>query len=255
VAERDLAYLRVTDHLRGQIVSGELAAGTRLPSQRELAAEYGVSGIIIRRALEILRTQGLVDSRQGSGTFVRRRPPVRRMSMERYLAEWGPQDRPQTSFTSDQGISWSQYRLEKAYRWIEADPRLAALFEVEAGTRVLERKFVFYVKGVPSQLSRPCLLAADVEGTPVADAQNEPWPGGTIGQLRTLGIEIDDIEEETAVRMPTPEESSTLGIGTGVPVFSITRLMRAAGRVVEVADPIVIPGDKVVRVDRLKLGG
>ncbi|WP_240506194.1 GntR family transcriptional regulator [Thermoactinospora rubra] len=249
----DPAYLRIADHLREQIVTGGLPPGTRLPSQRDLAAEHGVSQIVIRAALTLLRTEGLIESRHGSGTYVRQRPSVRRISMDRYRVDAGPQDEPRTSFTFDQGITWSQYRLDKAYRWIEADERLAGLFGVEVGTRVLERRFVFYAKGAPSQMSRPCLLAADVEGTPVADPRYEPWPGGTIAQLRTLGIEVDEIEEETAVRMPTPEEAATLGIGGGVPVFSITRLMRSRGRVVEVADPIVIPGDRAVRVDRITL--
>ncbi|MGC5014916.1 UTRA domain-containing protein [Streptosporangium sp. DT93] len=173
--------------------------------------------------------------------------------MDRYLADAGPQDRPQTSFTHDAGITWSQYRLDKAYRMLQADERLAGLFGVPAGTRILERRFVFYASGNPSQTARSCLLASDVEGTPIADPNNEPWPGGNIGQLRTLGIEVDEVTEETATRMPTPEEADLLGIAAGVPVFAITRLMYAKKRVVEVADPIVIPGDRAVRVDRIVL--
>jgi GntR family transcriptional regulator len=253
VAEREPAYVRIADHIREQIATGKIAPGVRLPSQKILAIDHDVSEIIIRRALEILRTEGLLESRQGSGSYVRSRPSVRRISMDRYRADAGPQDRPQTSFTADQGITWSQYRLDKAYRWIAADDALAGLFDVAPGARVLERHFVFYADGVPSQMSRSCLLGADVEGTPVADPHNEPWPGGNIAQLRTLGIEVDEVEEATATRMPTAEESQMLGIGSAVPIFAITRLMRARGRVVEVADPIVIPGDRVVRVDRIVL--
>jgi len=253
VTERPHAYLRIADHLRELIASGELAPGAKLPTQRLLAEEHGVSDILIRRALEILRNEGLVESRQGSGTYVRERLPVRRICMDRYLIDAGPQDSPQTSFTHDAGITWSQYRLDKAYRLIRADERLAGLFGVPTGTRVLERRFVFYASGNPSQMARSCLLAADVEGTPVANPNNEPWPGGNIGQLRTLGIEVDKITEETATRMPTPEETELLRIAAGVPVFAITRLMYSKKRVVEVADPIVIPGDRAVRVDHIAL--
>lgn len=253
MTERPHAYLRVADDLREQIKTGALAPGVKLKPQRLLAEEYGVSDILIRRALEILRNEGLVESRQGSGTVVRERPPARRLSMDRYLVDAGPQDTPRTSFTHDAGITWSQYRLDKAFRWIEADERLAGLFGVDAGVRVLERRFVFYAAGEPSQMSRSCLLAADVEGTPVGDPKNEPWPGGNTGQLRSLGIEVDRVDEETATRMPTPDEAERLGIGTGVPVFAITRRTYSRGRVVEVADPIVIPGDRAVRVDSIKL--
>ncbi|MEU9836446.1 GntR family transcriptional regulator [Streptosporangium sp. NPDC048047] len=251
---RTHAYLRVADELRERIRSGRLKPGEKLPSQRLLAEEHGVSEILIRRALDILRNEGLIESRQGSGSRVRTRPPIRRLSMDRYLADAvGSAADPQTSFTHDAAITWSQYRLDKAFAWVEADGRLADLFGVAPGTRVLERRFVFYADDEPSQMSRSCLLAADVEGTPVADPRNEPWPGGNTGQLRSLGIEVTRIKESTAVRMPTPEEAERLRTGAGVPVFSITRQTYSGERVVEVADPIVVPGDRAIRVDVIDL--
>ncbi|MFI0421524.1 GntR family transcriptional regulator [Spongiactinospora sp. 9N601] len=249
------AYEHIAEELRGAILTGTYRPGDRLPRHEDLAARFEVSAIVIRQAIGRLKAQGLVETAGRGGTVVRDRPTVRRITMGRYLADAGRQhpDRPRTSFTHDARITWSQYRLDKAFRWISADERLAGLFGVRVGERALERRFVFYADGVPGQMSRSCLLAADVEGTPVADPHNEPWPGGNIGQLRTLGIHIDRITEETGTRMPTPEEASTLGIGTGVPVFVITRLMYSGDRVVEVADPIVIPGDRAVRFDELRL--
>lgn len=240
------AYQHIADELATAILSGEYTAGERLPRQKDLAERYEVSAIVVQQAIALLKNAGLVDSSGRGGTIVRERPKIRRISSRRYQADTGPQETPQTSFTRDAGIAWSQYRLDKAYQWIDADERLAELFGVDVGTRVLERRFVFYANGVPTQMSRPCLLAADVEGTPVADPHNEPWPGGTIAQLRTLGIEVDHIAESVATRMPTRDEATTLGVGPGVPVFTITRRMLAGGRVVEVADPIVIPGDRAV---------
>lgn len=243
----------IAEELRREIESGELPPGASLPSEREMIDRFGVSKTTVAKAIAMLRAAGLVDSIRGRGVFVPRRPPVRRISSERYQVDAGPQDTPQTSFTADQGIAWEEYRLDKAYRWIEADEALADLFGVDAGTRVLERRFVFYAKGEPSQMSRPCLLASDVEGTPVADPDREPWPGGTIAQLRSLGIVVDDITESVTARMPTPEEAATLRIGSGIPVFAITRRMLAGGRVVEVADPIVIPADRAILDYRIPL--
>jgi GntR family transcriptional regulator len=243
----------MADDLRAMMRSGELPPGALLPSERELIAKYGVSKTTVAKAIALLRSTGQVISRPGRGVFVPKPPPVRRISSERYRVDAGPQLAPQTSFTADQGITWQEYRLDKAYRWIEADARLGELFGVDAGARVLERRFVFYAKGEPSQMSRPCLLGIDVEGTPVADPDREPWPGGTIAQLRSLGIVVDDISENVSSRMPTPEETATLRIGPGVPVFAITRRMMAAGRVVEVADPIVIPADRAILDYRIRL--
>jgi len=56
--------------LRGQIASGWLQAGARLPSEPELASSYGVSRVTVRKALGNLEREGLIDRRPGAGTFV-----------------------------------------------------------------------------------------------------------------------------------------------------------------------------------------
>ncbi|TMR88189.1 GntR family transcriptional regulator [Nonomuraea basaltis] len=247
------AYLRIADEIRQKITSGVIEPGTRLPSNDELASSHSVSLMTVRKAMEVLKAEGLIESKTRGGTFARHRRPVRRISSERYLADIGPQDVPKSSYTSDQGITWSEYRLDVSYEWAEADEVLAELFGVEVGTRLLDRRFVFYSRGVPTQMSRPYLLASHVEGTPVADPGNEPWPGGTFAQLRSIGIVIDDITESVATRMPTQEEVGTLQISPGVPVFAITRRLLAQGRVVEVAHPIVIPGDSAILDYRIQI--
>src|SRR5256885_2605050 len=59
--------------LRAAILTRKLAPGDRLPSQPELSARYGVARETVKRALEILRAERLIVSRQGSGAFVRAR--------------------------------------------------------------------------------------------------------------------------------------------------------------------------------------
>src|ERR1700755_798541 len=56
--------------LRGRIAHGEFRPGTRLPSERALAARLNVSRVTVVRALTRLRLGGLVVTRPGSGTFV-----------------------------------------------------------------------------------------------------------------------------------------------------------------------------------------
>jgi GntR family transcriptional regulator len=62
------AYLQVADSIAARIQAGELAP--RLPAERELAGQYGVAYMTMRRAAEILRERGLIITRQGRGTFV-----------------------------------------------------------------------------------------------------------------------------------------------------------------------------------------
>ena len=71
-------YGRLASALRAAIENGEVAAGTRLPPERPLAEALGVSRTTVVLAYGRLREQGLATSRQGSGTWVPRRPELPR---------------------------------------------------------------------------------------------------------------------------------------------------------------------------------
>ena len=61
---------QIVDDLRGQILSGALPDGARLPAERELATRYDVSGPTIREAVRVLTAMGLLSTRNGSRTTV-----------------------------------------------------------------------------------------------------------------------------------------------------------------------------------------
>ncbi|MGW6279340.1 GntR family transcriptional regulator [Kribbella sp. NPDC055071] len=63
-------YVQVADGLRRAIQTGELAPGTKLPSGRELASQWGVALMTLQKAVDLLRSDGLVYSQQGRGVFV-----------------------------------------------------------------------------------------------------------------------------------------------------------------------------------------
>ena len=60
----------LADQLRSRIMSGEFPQTTRLPSEAQVASEYGVSRVSVRTAMKMLESQGLVETRHGSGSFV-----------------------------------------------------------------------------------------------------------------------------------------------------------------------------------------
>jgi GntR family transcriptional regulator len=64
-------YGAVAAALRQRVVGGEWPPGTALPAEGRLAAEHGVALGTVRRALELLVEQGLIERRHGRGTFVR----------------------------------------------------------------------------------------------------------------------------------------------------------------------------------------
>ncbi len=70
--ERRHVWTAVVDQIRELIDSGRLGQGERLPSERQLCAQLGVSRVTVREALRALESVGYVEVRSGSGTYVRR---------------------------------------------------------------------------------------------------------------------------------------------------------------------------------------
>lgn len=74
VVRTDTSYNRVANALRREILDGVWAAGAQLPTERAMCDQYGASRITIRRALQILEEESLIQRRQGRGTFVSEQP-------------------------------------------------------------------------------------------------------------------------------------------------------------------------------------
>lgn len=67
-------YVQLADHIAALIDGGFLRPGARLPSERDMATEYGVAYLTVRRTMRELRARGLVQSVVGRGTFIAPRP-------------------------------------------------------------------------------------------------------------------------------------------------------------------------------------
>lgn len=68
---RDRLYQEIVDQIQAQVQSGQLSPGDRLPPERELAEQFGVSRTAVREAIKSLAEKGLVTVEVGRGTFVR----------------------------------------------------------------------------------------------------------------------------------------------------------------------------------------
>ena len=85
-------YRQIAEQLRQLMASGEFSVGTRLPAERELASQLGVSRPSVREALIALEVEGVIEVRTGSGIYVRQpsesQPPPSPSSNT--PADWGP---------------------------------------------------------------------------------------------------------------------------------------------------------------------
>lgn len=77
-------YERVRQAIAASIADGTYAAGDKLPSETRLADELGINRLTVRRAIEELARAGIVESRQGSGTFVS--APIVRLPLSQQLS-------------------------------------------------------------------------------------------------------------------------------------------------------------------------
>ncbi|MGW1044791.1 UTRA domain-containing protein [Streptomyces sp. NPDC002547] len=85
------------------------------------------------------------------------------------------------------------------------------------------------------------------------ESRREPWPGGTMHQLYTVGIELGRIDDHILASMPTPEEQQQLDIPPGVPILRIRKISyEINGQAVEVAD-IPLPADRAELIYRTPL--
>lgn len=64
------SYEAVVHQIGNQIASGALVCGQKLPGEREMSARFGVSRVVIREAIRVMSTLGLVQVRHGSGVYV-----------------------------------------------------------------------------------------------------------------------------------------------------------------------------------------
>jgi GntR family frlABCD operon transcriptional regulator len=123
--------------LTHEIESGEYEDTGRLPVEAELGERFGVSRITVRRAVSELEEAGLVQRRQGRGTFVTPRPAtVATMAVGGFSDQFLGEGR-----NSTRGILLSER--------IEASAPVAAALGIEAGAPVLRLLRAFRLEGLP----------------------------------------------------------------------------------------------------------
>ena len=67
---KEKPYQLVIDHVRGEVLHGNLRPGDRLPGERELAEQLGISRNSVREGLRILENMGVTSSQHGAGHYI-----------------------------------------------------------------------------------------------------------------------------------------------------------------------------------------
>jgi GntR family transcriptional regulator len=214
--------VRVADDIRMKIESGEWAAGRQLPTLDELASTYHCSLAAVRKAVDLLKQQGIVVTIQGRGTFVRERPVARRHGMERYSrSRWSGEGGKALLIAeaAAQGRTAGQRLRELAE--VPAPADVAEWLGVEAGTPVWVRRRTTLIDNRPNQLADSYYELDVVRGTRIME--EDTGPGGGFARLEETGHRLARIAEELSTRMPTGPEMVALDLPPGTPVVDLMR--------------------------------
>ena len=179
----------VRSELKQLIVSGKAPVGSRLPSEADLCDQYNVSRITLREAVQGLVQEGYVVRRQGSGTYVTRRPALHN-SLD-------------TNFSYTEYLAHAGIRAGKkvlSARMVEASADTAEALGLDEGDRVAEVRRLRTADGSPavdrSTRSRPT-------------SRRCPWTVRRSAARSTSSWPIRSITSITARRSSRPRWQTT----------------------------------------------
>ncbi|MFF8911558.1 GntR family transcriptional regulator [Streptomyces olivaceoviridis] len=246
-------FLELADELADAIRGGEYEPNDRFPTVMELAKKYGVAPNTCSRAVQVLKERGLLSGKPGGTTRVRVQPIRRIRTNTRYQAEKDLVLRPEEERATtgvaelDSGVPLSSmYEDHATYAVMPAPDDVREALNLPPGAAVLRRIYTRrHAKSAGVDRSTSYIPYDLVSGSPdLLDSSREPWPGGTMHQLYTIGIELDRIEDQVTASMPTPEEIRDADIPPSVPVLRIRKISYSTdGDPVEVMD-IPMPADR-----------
>lgn len=216
MAERP-GYREIVEEFRDRIARGELRDGDRLPPEREIAAQFEVSRMTARHALQALQHEGLVVSRTGSGTFVRSFSPILRESPGRLAqARWGSGEAIQDADTGPRPRT-VDVRIEH----VPAPTEIADVLGLGPNQRALRRSRRFVVEDRAVQAAVSWFDLEMVATTAIASTDS--GPGGVYARLAELGHGPVRFREVVRAAMPTPEVQQLLNLPPGTSAFLIVR--------------------------------
>lgn len=200
-------YAALAAALRHRIVAGEWPPGTALPAETSLAAEHGVALGTLRRALELLAEQGLIERHHGKGTFVR--GGLAGATMLRFFRFGsGDGEVPQSRIVARQSVV--------------ASAEVARRLGIAGGDPVLRLHRLRSLGGQPCLLEEiwlPLPLFAPLLDSPVADWGDLLYPMFA----ERCGVAVTRATDEIGFATLSAAQARHLELSAGHPGVTVTR--------------------------------
>jgi GntR family transcriptional regulator len=219
----------------------KLPAGSRLPSEPDLAADLGVSRATLREAMRTFEAQGLIRRRQGAGTFVVGKPPVLESGLE--VLESMLTMARRTGLNIGPGPVTVDHTL--------ADPTTAEALGVLEGTHLLR------VARTMRAETRPVAYLVDTLPEDVLHAEEltTKFSGSVLDYLIQRGDPLSTSRADITATNATAEVAKMLEVQRGDVLLCFTaKLFTVSGRVVDFSYSYFVPGYFNFHVVR-KVGG
>ena len=215
---RQPMYRQIAGAIRAQIESGELKPGDALPTESALQAQFAVSRVTVRQALKQLTEQAIIESIQGSGSYVKEE----RVNYDIYQL---------TSFSEKLGDRHADTHSEvQVFEVIKTDEALAARLQLAPGDKAWHVKRVRFIKQKPVTLEETWMPLALFPDLTWEVMENSKYHFIEQGKKRV----IDRSEQEIVPVMPDDEAIAALGIDPARPILEkISRGFLKGGEVFE----------------------
>ncbi len=207
-------YREVADDLRERIALGDVGGSGQLESEAELGARYATSRVTVRKALELLRDGGLVESRRGAGWFVSGASFHQRLALGSF--------RHAASAVAESGQRLS--RRVVSFGWQAPPSPVAAALGLDPDAEALRCRSVRTVEDRPLDLVTewvPGTLAGGLSRDDAAD------PGLWTGLGRD-GHRVASVHQTITAAVAGEDDGRLLEVGSGTPLLVVRRLARAA---------------------------
>ncbi|PWC37768.1 GntR family transcriptional regulator [Azospirillum sp. TSO35-2] len=226
--------------LRDRIIAGDLPPGTRLPGEPALAAEHAVSRVTVRRALDLLDKEGLVQRKAGSGTFVHDTRSVRPIVADLSNV---------LSHLIDMGRSTDVKLLSFGYGL--PSEGIAESLGMKPGERVQRSVRVRLIDGVP--FSYLTTHVPEWIGLTYSEAELAARP--LLELIERSGVTTERATQAINATLAGPEAAAALDLEIGSPLLTLTRVVyEPAGRGVEHLHALYRPDRYSFHMDLVRTG-
>ena len=251
MADQTPKHLRIAADIRARIATGELQPGDKIESVKKLSDQYGLNQTSVRSAIDLLRAEGLIERRAGSGTYVKR--PTR-LTRRAHAADMRLPRPPSTSpFARDVTAAGMTPRWNHHSERTVATPTIAKRLKIEPGDPVMRTQYRYFADDEPIQLADSFEPLVITEGTPI-ELPEAGAAVGVVARMDLIGVNPTHYLEEVTDRSATPAEVDALNLDPRGPlsVLAIERTYYAGEVPVETAD-IVFPGRRYRVVYNVRL--